>query len=69
MLGKLRTLYNKHRKVEALQSAIKELEGLQVALIGVRRKFDIRLLQTANQWRDVLEHERIALQTQIEASG
>jgi hypothetical protein len=51
-------LHSGHRKGEALKQALAELAGLQKSLIAARGRLAPRLLQTANEWRALLEAEQ-----------
>lgn len=60
-VGQFYELRNTFRKVEALNRALGELESLQKSLVVARGKYVLRLLQAANQWRDIIKAEREAL--------
>ncbi|HMG72067.1 MAG TPA: ATP-binding protein [Pyrinomonadaceae bacterium] len=51
-------LNNNHRKREALERALIEVEGLQKSLIAAGGSLAPRLLQRANEWRALLESEQ-----------
>ena len=57
LAGQSLALDNLYRRSERLKQALEELETLQKRLIGARGGDAARLLQTANQWRRLLEAE------------
>jgi uncharacterized protein len=59
--GQYLMLHSDHRKGEALKQALAELAGLQKSLITARGRLAPRLLQTANEWRALLEAEQKTL--------
>jgi hypothetical protein len=56
--GQYLMLHSDHRKGGALRQALAELVGLQKSLIAARGRLAPRLLQTANEWRTLLEEEQ-----------
>ncbi|MDQ3813198.1 MAG: ATP-binding protein [Armatimonadota bacterium] len=67
-VGQYLALHSPFRKGEALQSAVAEVESLQRSLIATRGRAALRLLQIANEWRQLLEAEQAQLRAQVEAA-
>ncbi len=63
--GQYLILHSDHRKEEALKQALAELAGLQKSLIAASGRLGPRLLQTANEWRALLEAEQKTLRTKL----
>ncbi len=63
--GQYLMLHSDHRKGKALKQALAELAGLQKSLIAARGRLAPRLLQTANEWRALLEAEQRAFAAKL----
>lgn len=66
-VGQYLALHSPYRKSEALSRAVKEIDALQRSLIAAPGRFAPRLLQTANEWRRMLEAEQDMLRAQTAA--
>ncbi len=66
--GQYIDLHSPYLKSEALGQAIAEVETLQQSLIAARGRLAPRLLQTANEWRRLLDAEQKTIQAQAAAS-
>ena len=66
--GQYIVLHSPYRKSEALGQAIAEVEALQRSLIAARGRLAPRLLQTANEWRRLLDAEQKKTQAEAAAS-
>jgi hypothetical protein len=60
-VGQYLSLHNAYRKSEALSASEQEIDTLQRGLIAGRGRYVSRLLQVANEWRQILEEERAVL--------
>ncbi|MBV9926385.1 MAG: ATP-binding protein [Acidobacteria bacterium] len=56
-VGQYFTLSSPYRRGEALGRAVAEAESLRRSLVAARGPYALRLLQTANEWRRLLDRE------------